>query len=86
MKWHADRTTLIDNYAMFLKTRQATFGPAKAMAPAIQDILNEYEETTMAGKKVWRHAPTQPDDCLHAGLFGWLAWRIVMQDLNFYVG
>lgn len=86
LKFHADRTTLIDNYAMFLKQQRAVLAGERAMRPAIQDILNEYEETTRMGKKVWRHAPTQPDDCLHAGLFAWLAWRIVTQNLSFYLG
>lgn len=83
--YHCDRTTLIDNYAKFLKDRKAIY-PVKAQAkPAIDDILNVYEEVTTAGRKVWRHAPTQPDDCLHAQLFGWLAWRVLTQDLQFYV-
>jgi hypothetical protein len=54
------------------------------MATAIADILNEYEDVTQMGKKVWRHSPQKPDDCLHAGLFGWLAAKIILQDLKFY--
>lgn len=83
--YHCDRTTLIDNFAKFLKDRKAIY-PCEAQAtPAFNDILNVYEEVTTAGRKVWRHAPTMPDDCLHAGLFGWLAWRVLTQDLQFYV-
>jgi hypothetical protein len=84
MTYHADRTTLIDNYAMFLTHRRAIYANIPQMKPAIDDILNVYEEVTMQGRKVWRHAPTQPDDCLHAQLFGWFAWRILMQDMKFY--
>ncbi len=86
LKFHIDRTTMIDNYAMFLKQERAIWGNEKVMRTAIVDCLAEYEEVTTMGRKVWRHAPTQPDDCLHAGLFGWLAWRIVSQDLSFYQG
>jgi hypothetical protein len=84
MAYHCDRTTLIDNYATFLIHKLAVLPKLSQAKPAVDDILNVYEETTMAGRKVWRHAPTQPDDSLHAGLFGWLAWRVLTQDLRFY--
>lgn len=84
LAYHADRTTLIDNYAMFIKKRNVIFANQIAMRPAISDILNVYEETTNAGRRVWRHAPTQPDDALHAQLFGWIAWKVASQDMRFY--
>lgn len=84
LSYHADRTSLIDNYAMFLKKRGAIFANEAAMRPAISDILNVYEETTTMGRKVWRHAPTQPDDALHAQLFGWIAWKLINKDMSFY--
>ena len=83
-RYIANRTTLIDNYLMLLKNKQAEFGKVEDMAIAIDDILNEYEEVTSAGKKVWRHSPQKSDDCLHAGLFGWVAHKIVAGDLRFY--
>ncbi len=85
LKYHADRTTLIDNYATFLTHKRAVYPKIVQASPAIQDILNVYEEVTLSGKKVWRHAPTQPDDCLHAQLFGWFTWKLLSQDLKFYV-
>jgi hypothetical protein len=85
LSYHADRTTLIDNYAMFLKHGKAIYPRIAHAAPAITDILNVFEETTRAGRKIWNHAPTQPDDCLHAQLFGWIAWKIVTGDVKFYV-
>jgi hypothetical protein len=84
LAYHCDRTTLIDNYATYLMHRQAIYPRLTQSTPAINDILNVYEETTQQGRKVWRHSPTQPDDCLHAQLFGWLAWRVLTQDLKFY--
>lgn len=83
--YHADRTTLIDNYALFLKHQKAIYPKLHQINPAIVDILNVFEETTKAGRKIWNHAPTQPDDCLHAQLFGWIAWRLLSGDLQFYV-
>ena len=83
-RYLADRTTMIDNYLMLLKNKQVMFGVKAEMSTAISDILNEYEDVTQMGKKVWRHSPQKPDDCLHAGLFGWLAAKIILQDLKFY--
>lgn len=90
LKWNgqdrylADRTTLIDNYFMFLKRKAVEFAQVEEMGTAITDILNEYEEITSLGRKVWRHSPQKPDDCLHAGLFGWIAFKIVQNDIKFY--
>lgn len=83
-RYLADRTTLIDNYMMYLKREAAVFPDYGQMQQPIQDILNVFEEVTTSGKKVWRHSPQLPDDCLHAQLFGWLALKLVTADLKFY--
>jgi hypothetical protein len=83
-RYIGNRTTLIDNYLMLLKNKKVEFGKLEDMQIAIEDILNEYEEMTSSGKKVWRHSPQKSDDCLHAGLFGWVAHKIVSGDLRFY--
>lgn len=85
LTYHVDRTTLIDNFAMFLRHGKAVYPKLSQMGPAIEDILNVYEETTKAGRKIWNHAPSRPDDCLHAELFGWLAHKVVTSNLQFYV-
>jgi hypothetical protein len=69
---------------MKLKQGAVEFGPEDQMKMAMEDILNEYEEVTQHGKKVWRHSPQKPDDCLHAGLFGWVAYKISVGDTKFY--
>lgn len=79
----ADRTTLMDNYFMVLKRHGVEFPRLPHMTEPIKDTLNIFEEVTQMGKKVWRHAPTQPDDAFHAQLFGWVAAKIVMMDLDF---
>jgi hypothetical protein len=78
-----DRTTLMDNYFMVLKRQGVIFPRLACMGEPIADTLNIYEEVTTSGKKVWRHAPTQPDDCFHAQLFGWLGAKVLLMDLNF---
>ena len=83
-RYQADRTTLIDNYLMYLKRGAVIYPPREEMREPIQDILNVYEEVTTAGKKVWRHSPQLPDDCLHAQLFGWFAYKLAVQDMKLY--
>lgn len=81
--YHVDRTTLMDNYFMVLKRGGVIYPKITHMVEPIKEILNIYEEVTQQGLKVWRHAPTQPDDCFHAQLFGWLAAKILLADLQF---
>ena len=81
-----DRSTLIDNYMLLLKRRGVSYGPLPQMQTAINDVLNVFEEVTASGKKVWRHSPQLPDDCLHAQVFGWFAWKILSSDFKFYAG
>ena len=84
MTFHVDRTTMIDNYAKWIIAKQAIYAKLPQMQTAITDLLNVYEEVTTQGRKVWRHAPTMPDDSLHAQLFGWFAWKILIQDFKFF--
>ena len=83
-RWLADRTTLIDNYLLLLKRQGVEFPPYEETREPVKDILNVYEEVTTTGKKVWRHSPQLPDDSLHAQIFGWFGWKMVMNDLRFY--
>ena len=95
LKWNkkdrylVDRTAAIDSFMLVLKHQGAIYPNAAQMAIPMQDILNEYEESTMTGqggvsRKVWRHAPSAPDDCLHAQVFAWLAMKVARQDLELY--
>jgi hypothetical protein len=68
---------------MVLKRGGVIYPRITYMTEAIKDVLNLYEEVTMSGKKVWRHAPTLSDDAFHAQLFAWLAAKIVCMDLKF---
>jgi hypothetical protein len=83
-RYIANRTTLIDNYFLLLKRKGVEFGKEGPMRTAIDDILNVFEEVTSSGKKVWQHSAERPDDCLHAGLYGWIAYKIQANDLKFY--
>lgn len=85
-RYLADRTTMIDNFMLMLKRKSVVYGPLMRMQTAINDVLNVFEEVTTTGKKVWRHSPQLPDDCLHAQIFGWIAWKILSGDTKFYTG
>jgi len=85
-RYLVDRSTLIDNYMLLMKRGGVVFGPPGEMQVAVNDVLNVYEEVTVSGKKVWRHSPQLPDDCLHGQVFGWLAWKILSSDMRFYQG
>lgn len=79
----AERTTMIDHFFMYVKRQGVIYPNIKQMTFPIKDMLNEYEEVTQHGRKVWRHAHSQPDDCLHAQIFGWMAAKFVMMDPMF---
>lgn len=82
-RYLADRTAMIDHFFMFIKRQGVIYPNVKQMIMPIRDMLNEYEEVTQQGRKVWRHAPSQPDDCLHAQIFGWIAAKLVSLDPMF---
>ena len=95
MRWNKndryliDRTAAIDSYMQVLKNQGVVFPNMRQSAEPIQDILDEYEESSFTGaggvtRKFWRHASTAPDDCLHAQIFAWLAMKVARQDLELY--
>lgn len=95
MKWNKkdryliDRTAAIDSFMLVLKHQGVIYPNVGQMMVPIQDILAEYEETSQTGyggvsRKIWRHAPSAPDDCLHAQIFAWLAMKIARQDMELY--
>lgn len=84
-----DRSGAIDSFMLRLKRKEVIFPMLTQMSVPIQDILNEYEEVTQpdsarGGRRVWRHAATAPDDCLHAMTFAWLASKILQGELEMY--
>lgn len=95
MRWNKkdryliDRTAAIDSYMQVLKNRGTIYPNMRQSAEPIQDVLNEYEESSHTGaggvtRKFWRHAASAPDDALHAQIYAWLAMKIARQDLELY--
>jgi hypothetical protein len=83
-RYTCDRTTLIDCFFYAIKKGSICFPKFDYMKQAFDDYLAEFEETTPSGKKVWRHSPNTPDDCLHASVFAWVGCKILTQDMSFY--
>jgi len=82
-----NRTQAIDSLmtALIRKEFQFPKEPDTIMAVPFKDILAEYEEIigeTGIGRKVWRHAPTQPDDFLHALNFARIALQIANKEVD----
>jgi len=90
-RYVVNRTGAIDSFMLALKNKEIIFPNVRQMAIPISDILNEYEELTTqggsgGGRKIWRHAPTSPDDCLHAMIYAWLALKVLQGNIEFYEG
>lgn len=88
-KYLINRTAAIDSYMLQLKKKAVVYPNVRQMATPIQDVLNEYETTITTGsggatRKAWLHAPTAPDDCLHAQIFGWFAMKVLQGDIAMY--
>jgi len=84
--WTINRTRALDRVMMSLGFHQEIQFPSDLLTANVadipepfQDILNEYEEMTGPNKdrKAWRHAPTKPDDFLHAMNYADMALQMV---------
>lgn len=91
--YKANRTALIDNFALMLKTgggrrveKPIIYPAGEEAKPLFNDMLAVFEETTRIGKKIWNRHPRIPDDGLHAQVFAWTAMKIRTQDLKWYTG
>lgn len=82
-----NRTVSIDSIMTSFIRKEFQFPrePETVMEQPFKDILAEYEEVigqTGATRKVWRHAPNQPDDFLHSLNFARMALQIGNQEVN----
>lgn len=85
-RYMADRTAAIDSMMMDYKMGKVLFGRKKVMETAFSDILAVYEEVTKHGKgrRIWNSFPSEPDDALHAQVFGRLGMMIRTGAVPFY--
>jgi len=75
--YHINRTRSIDSVMTSLNRGDWIFPADDPNTEIIfKDILSEYEDVTSEGRKIWDHAPAQPDDCLHAMNYARMALQI----------
>jgi hypothetical protein len=82
-----NRTISIDSLmtSFIRKEFQFPSEPSNVMDQPFKDIMAEYEEVigqSGATRKVWRHAPNQPDDFLHSLNFARMALQIANNEIN----
>ena len=82
-----NKTVAVDSVMMAFLRREIEFPkePREYLALGFKHILAEFEETTSTdagGRKVWRHADTNPDDFLHALVFGRTTLQIAAGMIN----
>ncbi len=81
---YLDKTTAIDDFFMHLKKGEFVLPPYETFTEEAGHILAEYEVTTKAGRKIWTHSPSVPDDFCHAMVFGYNAYKMAIGRLKFY--
>lgn len=81
----ADRTQAIDNVVMKIRLGKSRIETPRwpIMEQYWQDALNIFEEETNAGKRVYRHHPDEPDDWIHAVVFGNIGYQFITGDYSF---
>jgi hypothetical protein len=48
------------------------------MEEAFRHVLSVYEDASNNGQKIWKRTAGEPDDALHAQVFGWIAANVVI--------
>lgn len=82
-QFSVNRTKAIDSLMMAVLRKEFVFPqPVERMEPAFRQVLAEFVETTRLGRKVWNHAKTDPDDALHAMIFGRIAMQILQGEID----
>ena len=87
-KYIVHRTAAIDSFLLIVKRQGVIYPDARQMEVPFSDMLAEYETVTNpegeVQSRIWLHSPTQPDDCLHAQIFGYIAAQVSRGVVEFY--
>jgi hypothetical protein len=84
-QFSVNRTKAIDSIMMAVLRKEFIFPANKTiqrMTPAFDHVLAEFVETTRLGRKIWTHSKTDPDDSLHAMIFGRLAMQMIQGEID----
>jgi hypothetical protein len=77
-RYMAERTTMIDHFLVFVKNGGARYACLPQMEEAFRHMLSVYEDASNNGQKIWKRTAGEPDDALHAQVFGWIAANVVI--------
>ena len=81
---YLDKTQAIDDFFMNFKKGAFILPPYETFKEEGKHILSEYEVVTKSGRRIWTHSPSEPDDYLHAMVYGYNAYKLVSGSLKFY--
>jgi hypothetical protein len=81
---YLDKTQALDDFFMHLKQGQFILPPFETFQEESSHLLSLFEVVTRAGRRIYSHSPSAPDDFAHAMTFGYNAYKIAIGQLKFY--
>lgn len=81
---YLDKTQALDDYFMHFKQGQFILPPYETFQEEAAHILSLFEVVTRAGRRIYSHSPSAPDDFAHAMTFGYNAYKMAIAQLKFY--
>lgn len=81
---YLDKTQALDDFFMHFKKGRFLLPPYDTFQQEKADLLSLFEVVTRAGRRIYSHSPSTPDDFAHAMAFGYNAYKIATSQLKFY--
>lgn len=82
-RYMAEKTTMIDHFLIYVKNGGVRYPISSQMSETFRHMLSVYEDMSPNGQKIWKRTPGEPDDALHAQVFGWIAANVVLGNAMF---
>jgi len=77
-RYMAEKTTMIDHFFVYVKNGGVRYANVPQMSEAFSHMLSVYEDQSNNGQKIWKRTTGEPDDALHAQVFGWIAANVIV--------
>lgn len=81
---YLDKTQALDDLFMHFKQGQFILPPFETFQEESSHLLSLFEVVTRAGRRIYSHSPSSPDDFAHAMAFGYNAYKLAVGQLKFY--
>ncbi len=81
---YLDKTQALDDFFMHFKQGQFILPPFESFTEESEHLLALFEVVTRAGRRIYSHSPSAPDDFTHAMTFGYNAFKLATGQLKFY--